>query len=96
MARPGQALVEYILMVAVVAIMLLVSLVFFRDAIASRLDGVREAVESPETGEGGQPPGQGGQPPGQGGQPPGQGGQPPGQGGQPPGQGGQPPGQGKK
>lgn len=92
MARPGQALVEYILVVALVGIVLLVSLAFFGDGIASRLTGVPGAVEA--AAQGAPPPGQGVQPPGQGGQPPGQGGQPPGQGGQPPGQGGQPPGPG--
>jgi Flp pilus assembly pilin Flp len=70
MARSGQALVEYILIIALVAVVLLVSLVAFRSALAPTIGSIEETVE--ETANDCPPPGQGGLPPGQGGVAPGQ------------------------
>jgi hypothetical protein len=89
MARSGQALVEYILVIALVGIALALSILLFQRVLGDRLEDVSATVETvlPREDTGGAP-GQGGNPP------PGQGGTPPGQGGTPPGQGGTPPGRG--
>jgi hypothetical protein len=95
MARSGQALVEYILVIALVGIALALSILLFQRVLGDRFVDVSTTLETvlPREDTGGAP-GQGGTPPGQGGTPPGQGGTPPGQGGTPPGQGGTPPGRG--
>jgi Flp pilus assembly pilin Flp len=86
MARSGQALVEYILLIALVAVALLASLLLFRGVLAERLLEVSETVESHMPGAQPGDPGGGTGPPGNGGNlPPGQGGTPPGKGGTPPG-----------
>lgn len=64
MARPGQALVEYVLMVVLVAIVLAASLYLFRETLMPPLERIPEEVECVTPGTGGVPPGQGGQPPG--------------------------------
>lgn len=65
-ARSGQALGEYILMVAIVAVTLLSAVAFLRDAIAAHATGPDVLVECVTPGEGGANPGVGGgTPPGQ-------------------------------
>jgi hypothetical protein len=95
MARSGQALVEYVLVIALAAIALGFSILLFQRVLGERIEDVSSTVETVVPRDPSAPPGQGGnRPPGHGGTPPGQGGTPPGQGGTPPGQGGTPPGQG--
>jgi Flp pilus assembly pilin Flp len=65
MARSGQALVEYVLLIALVAVALIASLLLFRGVLAERLVEVSETVESHMPGAepqdpGAQPPGGGG------------------------------------
>jgi Flp pilus assembly pilin Flp len=82
MARAGQALVEYILLIALVAIVMVASLFLFRGGLNDRLEDVTEAVDLPRPGQpqpGDNPPG-GPIPPGLDGPPPGQGGTNPGKG----------------
>jgi hypothetical protein len=67
MARAGQALVEYILVIAMVAVILLTSLLAFRHSLEGRVDDldVGRAADCPPPGHGGTAPGHGGEPPGQ-------------------------------
>lgn len=67
MARPGQALVEYILVIAIVAVMLITSLVFFQKTLGASIEDidVSKSVNCPSPGHGGAIPGQGGTAPGQ-------------------------------
>jgi hypothetical protein len=90
MARSGQALVEYVLVIALVAIALGFSILLFQRVLGERIEDVSSTVETViPLGDPSAPPGRGGnRPPGHGGTPPGEGRTPPGQGGTPPGQGG--------
>lgn len=64
-ARAGQALVEYILVIALVAVALVSSLVMLRRGIADDFAAIPELGDCATPGEGGLPPGHGGTPPGQ-------------------------------
>jgi Flp pilus assembly pilin Flp len=86
MARSGQALAEYVLLVALIAVVLLTALLLLGGSVAEPFADVACAMHecegsAPGGGQPEAPPGQGGTPPGQGGTPPGKGGTPPGQGG---------------
>lgn len=60
-ARPGQGLVEYVLIVAVVALGLIGALVIFRNVLWSEVVApVNERVECASPGQGGANPGHGG------------------------------------
>lgn len=64
--RTGQALVEYVLILALVAVTLAGALILFRQAAAAVLESVNESVECPSPGQGGVNPGNdGGTAPGQ-------------------------------
>lgn len=62
--RPGQALVEYVLILALVAIVLASSLYLFRNVLLPVVRQVPEEVECLTPGKGGTAPGQGGYAPG--------------------------------
>jgi Flp pilus assembly pilin Flp len=64
--RSGQGLVEYVLIIALVAIALVGIMVAFRDSIGGILDATtNDVVECATPGQGGDNPGHGGDAPGQ-------------------------------
>lgn len=74
MARPGQALAEYVLIIALVAVALVAALTLLTRAGREALDDAAQEVacNEPQAGRAA-PPGHGGTPPGQGGENPGRG-----------------------
>jgi Flp pilus assembly pilin Flp len=80
-ARPGQALVEYVLVIAFVAVTLVAAVMLLARTGRDALDDASQEVACNEPyGGRAAPPGHGGTPPGHGGTPPGQGGENPGRG----------------
>lgn len=57
--RSGQALIEYVLILALVAVTLATALILFRNAAASVLQPATDAVECASPGQGGTNPGYG-------------------------------------
>jgi Flp pilus assembly pilin Flp len=73
-ARPGQALVEYVLVIALVAVTLVAAVILLARAGRDVLDDTSQEVACNEPYDGrAAPPGHGGTPPGQGGENPGRG-----------------------
>lgn len=58
--RSGQGLVEYVLIVALVAVTLVAALLLFQQAAANIFQSATTAVECPGPGQGGANPGNGG------------------------------------
>lgn len=58
--RLGQGLIEYVLILVLVAVTLATALILFRDAAASVLQPATDAVECATPGQGGTNPGTGG------------------------------------